>query len=303
MAFNWLQFAIPHGAGPVKLSDIHWAGLAPTQTGLYGLLVGLMLVLTTLNLLLTVVFLKDLAQWVAAGDGYQEFMSGPPSRITGIFVPIASLAMTMAVILASAPFFIPAVSVNAQALVLPGVVLFAVLLSAAFWLEARVIRLLVSQPLETARLSFVWLLDVFAFGLLALAGTGLASLAANREIASTAAFASMLVLGVGTLLLAGKLALLIYTQVRSGTLPESQLLPAFFLVVPITCLYGISYDRIMVLAQTWFALEVKTPSYALISVGYIVAVAWALVTVYLLRDYFRNYFRTSEYFPTQWAMV
>jgi hypothetical protein len=303
MAFNWLQFAIPHGAGSVKLSDIHWAILSPTQTGLYGLLVGLMLVLTTLNLLLTVVFLKDLAQWVAAGTGYQEFMSGPPSRITGIFVPIASLAMTMAVVFASAPFFVPAVAANTQAMVLPGTILFAALLLTAFWLEARVIRLLVDRPLETAKLNFVWLLDVFAFGLLALAGTGLASLAANRGLASATAFASTLVLGVGTLLLAGKLALLVYTQSKSRALPESQLLPAFFLVVPITCLYGISYYRIMLLAQKWFALEVKAPSYALITVGYIGAVAWALVTVYLLRDYFRNYFRTSDYFPTQWAMV
>jgi hypothetical protein len=303
MAFNWLQFAIPHGAGSVKLSDIRWASLSPTQTGLYGLLVGLMLVLTTLNLLLMAVFLKDLAQWVAAGNGYREFMSGPPSRITGIFVPIASLAMTVAVVFASAPFFIPSVSANAQALVLPGVVLFTVLLLAAFWLEARVIRLLLCQHLDAAKLNFVWLLDVFAFGLLALAGTGLASLAANRGIASTTAFASMLALGVGTLLLAGKLVLLVYIQAKSRALPESQLLPAFFLVVPITCLYGISYYRIMLLAQKWFALDVKAPSYALITVGYIVAVTWALVTVYALRDYFRNYFRTSEYFPTQWAMV
>lgn len=303
MAFNWLQFAIPHGAGSVKLSDIHWASLSPTQTALYGLLVGLMLVLTTLNLLLTAVFLKDLAQWVAAGDGYREFMSGPPSRITGIFVPIASLAMTMAVVFASAPFFVPAVAANAQAMVLPGTILFAALLLTAFWLEARVIRLLVSQPLDAAKLNFVWLLDVFAFGLLALAGTGLASLASNRGIAPTTAFVSMLVLGVGTLLLAGKLALLVYTQMKSRTLPESQLLPAFFLVVPITCLYGVSYYRIMLLAQKWFALELKAPSYALITVGYIVAVAWALATVYLLRNYFRHYFRTSEYFPTQWAMV
>lgn len=303
MAFNWLQFAVPHGPGPLKLSDIHWASLPASQMGLWGLFAGIMLVLTVLNLLLTIVFLKDLAHWVATGDGYREFMSGPPSRITGIFVPIASLAMSMAVVFASGPFFIPAISANAQVLVLPGLVLFASLLVATFWLESRVIKLLASRPLDTASLTFVWLLDVFAFGLLALAGTGLASLAADRGIATTVAFTAMLVLGVGTVLLVGKLAVLLHAQVKSRTLPENQLLPAFFLVVPITCLYGLSYYRVMLLLQTWFALDVKVPSYALIIGGYIVAVAWALVTVYLLRNYFRRYFRTSEYFPTQWAMV
>jgi hypothetical protein len=35
MAFNYLQFAVPHGKGLVKLSDITWSGLTPAQLGLY----------------------------------------------------------------------------------------------------------------------------------------------------------------------------------------------------------------------------------------------------------------------------
>lgn len=303
MAFNWLQFSVPHGDGLVRLSDIPWNSLATLQAGMYGLLVAIMGVLTPLNLLLTVVFLKDLVLWRVDGLGYREFMGGPPARVTGVFVPIASLAMTVAMLFASVPFFFPAVSTNIQALMVPGLVVFMTLWLTIFTIEARLFKSWLNQPVDVSKLNFVWLLDAFAFGLVGLAGTGLASTATSPEIASIAAVASLLAVGVGTLLLVGKLALLIHTQLTSGALPEYHLQPAFFLLVPITCLYGISYHKVMVYLQTWFELDVKVPSYFLINLSYGVAMGWAIFTVFLLGDYFRNYFRRSEYFPTQWAMV
>ena len=303
MAFNWLQFAVPHGQGSVKITDIRWAELTTVQSGLYGLLVGIMLVLAIANVLLTIVLLKDLARWLRAGQGYKEFMSGPPSRVTGIFVPVASLAMTIAVLLAALPFFIPAVSANIQALMIPGLIIFGLLWLTIFTLESRVLRSWMGRPLDATGLNFVWLLDVFAFGLVGVSGTGLASLASNRGIASIAALASPLVLVVGTSLLAVKAVFLIRVQLRSRTMPENQLKPAFFLLVPITCLYGISYYRLMLYLQKWFGLDMKVPSHYLITLSYIVAMAWVIFSIYLLRGYFRRYFRTSEYFPTQWALV
>lgn len=303
MAFSWLQFAIPHGEGSLKLSDIHWASLDQVQTGLYSLLVAVMLVLTLVSLLLTVVFLKNLARWVVMERGHKEFLTNPPSRITGIFVPIASLAMTIAVVLAVAPFFIPAVSANPQMLAVPGSIFFAALWLTILGLEWHVLKGWLGQPLDADKLNFVWLLDVFAFGLVSLAGTGLASMVSNRGMASAIGFASMLTLGLGSLLLAAKLIFLVSALLRSRTLPERQLQPAFFLLVPITCLYGISYYRIMLLLEKWFELDVRGPSYLLITSAYVIGIGWGVFTVYLLASYFRSYFRSSEYFPTQWAMV
>jgi len=303
MAFNWLQFAVPHGEGAVKLSDIQWANLSVAQTGLYGALVGLMLVLTIANFALTAIFLRDLVSWIAVGDGYGEFMNGPPARVTGILVPVASLAMTMAVAFAVLPFFIPAVSANTYVLAVPGLIVFGFLWLTIFGLEFRLIRGLRERPLAAAELNFVWLLDVFAFGLVALAGTGLASMATSRVAASLAALALLPVMVAGCLLLVGKVVFLVYSQARSRRLPEYRLQPAFFLLVPITCLYGVSYYRIMLLGQKWFGLEVATPSQLLLSISYVAAAAWALFTVCLLSRYFTEYFRTSEYFPTQWSMV
>ena len=303
MAFNWMRVTVPHGEGALALADIQWTGITAVQTGLYGVLIGIMLVLTLVNLVLTGVFSFDLVRWLAGRRGYQEFMRGPTTRITGAFVPIASLSMTMAVVFATAPFFFPAVSANLQALMTPGLVLFAAFWLTSFAIEARMFKAWLDRPVDTSALNFVWLLDVFAFGLVGLAGTGLAATANAPTIASIAAFMSLVAVGFGTLLLAGKLILLLHVQLKAHSLPEHQLQPAFFLLVPITCLYGISYYKILVYLQKWFEIDVTVPSYFLITPLYGVAMTWAAFTVYLLGDYFKNYFRNSEYFPTQWAMV
>jgi len=303
MAFSYLQFAVPHGEGLIKLSDIPWASLTTIQTSLYVPLIGIMLVFTIINLLSIVVFSKDLIQWLATKQEYQEFMSGPPSRITGIFVPIASLSMTMNVILAPLAFFVPQLSANIQVLMLPGLIMFGFLLLMLLKLEFTVLKSWLSQPVDVTKLNFVWLLDVFAFGLVNLTGAGIASMASNREIASIAAVASLLALSIGSFLLVIKLTYLIYQQLKSSKLPDNQIQPAFFLVVPITCLYGISYYKIMLYLQTWFSFDIKVASFFFITFSYVIAIGWAIFTVYLIIDYFKKYFYKSDYFPTQWAMV
>lgn len=303
MAFSYLQFAVPHGNGLIKLSDIPWASLTAMQTSLYVPLIGIMLVFTIINLLSIVVFLKDLIQWLGDKQEYKEFMSGPPTKAIGIFVPIASLSMTMNVILAPLAFFIPNLSANIQLLMLPGLIIFGFLLLMLFKLEFTFLKTWLSQPLDVTKLNFVWLLDVFAFGLVNLTGAGIASMASNRDIASIAAFASLLALSMGSFLLVIKLAYLIYLQMKSSKLPDSAVQPAFFLVVPITCLFGISYYKIMLHLQTWFSFDIKVASFFFITFSYVITIGWALFTLYLLTDYYKNYFYKSEYFPTQWAMV
>lgn len=303
MAFSYLQFAVPHGKGLIKFSDIPWASLTTAQTCLYVPLIGIMLVFTIINLLSTVVFLKDLMQWLATKQEYKEFMSGPPTKTTGIFVPIASLSMTVNVILAPLAFFIPKLSANIQALMLPGLIFFGFLWLMIFKLEFKVLKTWLSQPLDVTKLNFVWLLDVFAFGLVNLTGTGIASMASNREIASIAAFASLLALSMGSFLLVVKLIYLIYLQIKSTKLPENPVLPAYFLVIPITCLFGVSYYRIMIYLQTNFSFDVKVSSFFLITFSYVITIGWGIFTLYLLSDYYKKYFYKSEFSPTQWGMV
>lgn len=65
MAFNYLQFAVPHGKGLIKLSDMQLVIMPAGQTGLYLLMITIMLAFSVINLGSTAAFLKQLFQWLA----------------------------------------------------------------------------------------------------------------------------------------------------------------------------------------------------------------------------------------------
>ena len=95
MAFNYLQFAIPHGQGLITFSDISWGTLAGGQIALYAPLVAVMLVFTVLNFVLTGYFLYRLARWLGEPGAYGGFKNNPhQNQNTGIFAIVASLSMT-----------------------------------------------------------------------------------------------------------------------------------------------------------------------------------------------------------------
>lgn len=303
MAFNYLQFAVPHGEGQITLSDIAWTGLTMGQATLYYPLIGIMLAFTIIDLLFTVVFLKSLIQWIFNKKEYTDFINGPPTASIGIFVPIASLSMTANVIWGPLSFFIPKLSANIQSLMLPGLIFFGFLWFMLFVLELRLLKVWLSQPLDLTKLSFVWLLDVFTFGLVNLTGTGIAAISSDHVISSIAAFASSLALTVGFFLFITKLAYLIYLQIKSASLPQKPVQPSYFLVIPITCLFGISFYRITLYLQTHFKFNVEVLSFFLINFSYVITIGWGIFCVYLLSDYFRSYFYKSDFSPTQWGMV
>lgn len=303
MAFNYLQFAVPHGKGLIKLSDMSWAGLTPLQICLFLLLIVIMLAFSVINLGCTVVFLKELIQWLTNKAEFQEFMNSPPTKSIGIFVPVASLSMTANVILAPLAFFVPLLSANFQVMMLPGLVFFGLLWVIVFMLEFRVLKAWLSHPLDVTQLNFIWLLDVFAFGLVSLTGTGIAALCSDREIASIAAFASLFTLSLGFFLLVTKLAYLIYLQIKASKLPEKPILPAFFLVIPITCLFGFSFYRITLYLQKFFSLDTSMLSFVFINLSYVITIGWGAFCLYLLSSYFKEDFLKSNFYPTQWGLV
>lgn len=303
MAFNYLQFAVPHGKGSIKLSDIPWAKLTTVQTGLYLPLIILMLAFTAVNLIFTVLYLKELIQWVANKQEYQEFLNSAPTRNVGVFVPIASLSMTANVVLAPLAFFIPKLSANIQAVMLPGLIFFGLLWLMLFRFEFKVFKVWLNNPFDVTQLNFIWLLDVFAFGLVNLTGTGIAVISKSKEIASIAAFMSLFTLSVGLFLLFIKLTYLIYLQLKANKLPGNPALPAYFLIIPITCLFGLSIYRITLYLQTYFSFDARVLSYFITAFSYVVTISWGLFSLYLLSDYFKNVFVKSDFYPPQWAMV
>lgn len=302
MAFNFLQFAIPHDQGSIKLADFPWASLTTGQAVLYLPLLAIMFGFTMANLLLTAVFAKGLIQWLAAKEEYQQFLNNPSVHV-GIFAPIASLSMTANVIWGPLAFFIPQLSGNIQALMVPAFIFFGFLWLALLKLEFKVLKIWLTQPIDVSKLNFVWLLDVFAFALVNLTGTGIASISHNPTIASLSAFASLVTLSIGIFLFLAKLAYLIYLQLKSNSLPPKPVLPAYFLVIPLTCLFGLSFYRIGIYMHTFYGFDVKVLSYFIITVSYVITIAWGIFTVYLLSGYLRKEFSKSEFSPPQWGMV
>ena len=303
MAFNYLQFAVPHGKGLITLADLNRADLSAWQLSFYVPLILLMLAFAVINLGSTAIYLRQLVRWVANRDEYRDFINGPPTKSIGIFVPIASLSMTANVVLAPLAFFIPLLSSNLQTMMLPGLMFFWVLWLMLFRFEFKVMKNGLSRPLDVGKLNFVWLVDVFAFGLVSLTGTGIAALADNSVLASLAAFSSLFTLTFGGLLLVGKLAYLIYLQIRASALPDKAILPAYFIVIPITCLFGFSFHRIALYMQTYFSFEMRMFSFLLISSSYVVTIGWGMFCLYLLGGYFKREFLRCDFSPTQWGIV
>ncbi|MBS3970408.1 MAG: hypothetical protein KGZ94_09860 [Clostridia bacterium] len=303
MAFNYLLFAMPHGEGLITISNVNWTGITLAQGVIYYPLIAIMLVLAAINLLYSIVFVKELIQWLYNKNDYVSFMNGPPIKNIGILVPIASLSMTANVILGPVGFFIPQLSSNLQSMMLPALIFYGLLLFMLLVLELKLLKIWFSQPLDVSKLNFVWLLDVFAFGLVNLTGTGIAAMSSDRVISSIAAFASFLALSVGIFLLIIKLTYLIYLQIKSNELPPKHFLPSYFIVVPITCLFGFSFYRITSYLKTHFAFNVDVFSFFFINFSYAITIAWCIFCLYLLSDYFKTYFYKSDFSPTQWSMV
>jgi hypothetical protein len=302
MPFNYLQFAIPHGKGLIKLSDIVWSALSGVEAALYFSLVAIMMVSTIVHLTLTFVFFKGLVSWVRNKKEYDAFMSDSYKNV-GIFPVIASLAMSANVFWGPIGFFVPQVSSNLQALMLPSLIFFGVLWVFLLKLEFKVIKTWLTESVDLSKFNFIWLLDVFAFGLVNLTGTGIAAMSGNKVIAGIAAFSSIFTLSIGFFLLVIKLVYLIYNQIKKDGLPDNPVLPAFFLVLPITCLYSLSFYRMAMYLQNFFSIDVKGVSFFIVNFSYVITIAWGALTLYLLSDYFKNYFMKSDFSPPQWGMV
>ena len=302
MPFNFLQFAIPHGKGLITLSHITETTFTGLQAALYYPLIAVMLVFVALHFGLTAVLLKTLAAWLSEKGKFKAFMDDPYNNV-GMFAIISSLSMTANVFWAPLGFFFPSISNNLQSFMLPSLIFFGVLWLSVLILELRVMKVWFTNEIEITRYNFIWLLDVFAFALVNLTGTGIAAMSADTQIASMAAFASIVTLTVGVFLFALKLIYLIFLQIKKHALPDKPILPAFFLVIPITCLFGLSFYRIGTYLQANLSMELQGFSFFILNFSYVITIAWGIFCIYLLSDYLKNHFADSSFSYPQWGMV
>lgn len=300
MAFNYLQFAYPPEEGFLKLYDISWQSLAQAEAYLSLFLIVIMFSFTVFSIIFSTLLLWNILKWYIKKQEYEKLINNPMQNVF-IFAPIASLSMTVNVIWGPLLFFIPEISV--QKLMVPSFIFFIILWSVVLFLQVRVGKVWLRDRLDISKLTFVWLLDVFAISLVSLTGTGIASISTNELIASISAIASFFLLFIGITLFTLKLPLLIYVQIKNVKLPDKGILPAFFLVIPITCLLGVSLYKILAYLQMYFSYDVKVLSFFIVVFSYVIAISWGVFALYLLRQYFKNDFLKSSFSPPQWGFV
>ena len=302
MPFNFLQFAVPHGKGLIQFSMINWGNLNMINAVLYSILIGIMFIAVIIHVILTVVFLKGLFEWSMNRQATSEFINDPYKNAT-IFPIIGSLAMSANVVWAAVGFFVPQVADRMQAIMLPSLLYFVMLWSVLFTLEWKVVRVWFGKSVKTDKFNFVWLLDVFAFGLVSLTGSGVAAMSTNTLIAALAVAGTVLTIIIGLFIFVAKLTLLITSLIKAKKLPDNPILPAFFLVVPISCLFGLSLFRLTAYFQTFLKIDMSGASFVVMNLSYAIAVLWVAITLYLLFFYFKNYFLKSNYSAPQWGIV
>ncbi len=303
MPFNYLQFGIDHGKGLITFSKIPWDTLTGAEYALYVPLIAIMLAFTVLHFALTGYFLWRLAQWLVTPGAYSGFIGVPhKNQNAGIFAVVASLAMTANVFWAPLGFFVPWVSRNLQAWMLPSLIFFGILWLALLFLEVDALRTWFAKGVDRTQFNFIWLLDVFAFALVSLAGSGVVAISTNTNIQAIAMVATMITLVFGLLWLLYKLVYLMRTHVKAAKLPDNPILPAFFLVIPIACLFGLSAYRVVNYLQPHLTVDLPS-STGVVVVSYALTIVWGLTTLYLIRDYFKTYFRRSDFAPPQWGLV
>jgi hypothetical protein len=303
MPFNYLQYGVSHGKGLITWGAMPWSTMTGAQYALYVPLVAAMLAFTVLHFGLTGYFLFRLAKWLGQAGSFTGFINVPQkNQNAGIFAVVASLAMTANVFWAPLGFFVPWISQHLQGWMLPSLLYFGILWVALLFLEVKALRTWFAKGVDRTQFNFIWLLDVFAFALVSLAGSGIVAISKNSGIQTVATVATMVTLAFGLVWLVYKLVYLISTHVKAAKLPDNPLLPAFFLVIPIACLFGLAAYRVVNYLRPQLTVDLPD-STALVVLSYGLTIVWGLATLFLIRDYFLTYFRKSDFAPPQWGLV
>jgi hypothetical protein len=251
---------------------------------------------------LSVLFLKELFTWITKTKGLSELLANPLTNTT-LFSPLISLPMSMLVFLGPASLFIPQISANRQALMIPAFIYFSLLWLCLLGLKLKTSSTFRSSTIDYAKLNYGWLLDVLAFGAVSLLGANIVVTTENSLLAACAAYMVMVSILVGITVFSLKLIILVHQQIKSKTMPAISLLPAYFLVIPPICLLGFSFYKILGYTGKVYVFDARTVAIMLLVVSYITAISWFAFSFYILREYLQKRFLSSDFSPAQWGIV
>lgn len=298
MPFVLLQLTFPRAGTRLTVDDLARQGL--DAGGVF--LLTVMVAATVAHFALTLGAARGLVPWLADGKSLARFVADPRSS-SALFSPVISLGMTVNVLLGPVAFLLPSASGAWPSLAASGFAAYAALWLAMAALSAIVGWSWFARPLAAADLNFGWLLDVFAWGMLALAGSGIAGAVDDPGVARLATRFTVASLGIGLVVYAVKGALLLRAQLRTRAPPPDPLKPAFFVVVPINCLFAVATFKIG--AQLGGALGVHASAVRSAAVVglFAIAAAWTVLCAVALRGWFARSLPRPDFYPTQWGLV
>jgi len=297
--FVYFQYIFPHGKGLVTVSEL----LNNPEISRFALLAGagIMVVFALLHLVLTFKLMTDFFKWKKTNE-YSDYISNPQKNTT-IMAMFTSLAMTFNVFIGVIRFFTPALQENFQALMLPALIAWSILWILVMRTEITLLKTAFEKDFDITKISFGWLMQPFALGMVTVSGTGIAAMAHAPNIANIAAFMSLISGSMGIFLFFVKLMSIFRSHFTSKGIPERQFLPSFLIVVPITTIYAISFFRMGHYFHHQFGFHSVAFSTLSVAIPFAFQTWYMIFGLSMLKSYFKKDFFRKEYYVTLWAFI
>ncbi len=297
MPFVLMQFTFPHEGTLISMNDV-----ASTLDLATMFLVVIMMLSTLLHFFLIAKLSVEFVQWASNGNRLKDFLSDAAFNV-GIFSPIVALGMTANVLLGPVAFFLPEFSKAVPTLVNYGIYPYTLLFLALLVISVTLGKTWLFRDGKSVTFTYNWLLDVFAWGMVALAGSGITMAASDTAIAAAASVLTLVAISIGLFIYGIKGTYLLVTQMTSGASLAEPLKPAHFVVVPINCLFAISIYKVAGYTGKSLGIDISSLAFASVMILFALAFFWLLLCAFAFKDWFRNQFPKPEFYPSQWGLV
>lgn len=297
MPFVLMQFTFPHSGKLISIDDL---------TGAFDLatlfLVAVMLISSAMHFFLIAKMSLEFLQWLRSGDDMKTFLADPGMNV-GIFSPIVAFGMTVNVLLGPVAFFFPGFSQAVPGLLSYGIYPYALLFVVLVYVSVDVAKTWLFRDGKSMAFNYNWLLDVFAWGMIALAGAGVTMTAIDQQVAMVGSILTLCAISIGLFIYGIKGMYLIVAQMMNGTNPAEPLKPAHFIVVPINCLFAISIYKIAEYTDGTLGIDITALAFASVVILFALSLFWIVLCTIAFKDWFRYQFPKPEFYPAQWGLV
>lgn len=299
--FAFLQYVYKTGKGLVTLEWMNNQVLSAPENMLMYVLYAIMIVFATIHFSMMGIYMKKLFSWLGS-DAHKSILNDPLKNPV-MMTPFVAAAMSFNVVIGPTRFFVPIISDNLQALMLPALVALLVVWALAIKTNVKLLKIAFSSTFDISKINFGWLVQPFALAMITVTATGIAAMSKNSTVAHTAAFASLVSGSMALFLFLVKLFSIFKSHFAADSMPAKQFLPSLLIVVPILSLFGISGFRLGHYISHQFHVDMHLFSDAIIVLTFAFQTWYMIFGLTLLKDYLKNDFFKNEFYLSQWGLV